>query len=101
MRQRWEEPMTTATALSPQVVSGSARASSRAEMDAAVATLQESKGAWTAISVRERLELLGELSRRFLAVADQWSNLGIEAEGLDREQPGSGEEALVGPYFIL
>src|SRR3982751_2484586 len=50
-------PMTTATALSPQIVTGSARASSRAEMDAAVATLQESKGAWTAVSVRERREI--------------------------------------------
>ncbi len=93
--------MSTATALSPQIVTGSARASSRAEMDAAVAALQESKGAWTAVSVRERREILSELSRRFLAVADRWANLGIEAEGLDREHPGSGEEALVGPYFIL
>src|SRR6185503_2635128 len=79
--------MTTAT-LTPQIVTGSARASSRAEMDAAVAALQESKGAWTAVSVRERREILGELSRRFLAVADRWYNLGIEAEGLDREHPG-------------
>ncbi|HSU81525.1 MAG TPA: aldehyde dehydrogenase family protein, partial [Thermoanaerobaculia bacterium] len=93
--------MTTATALKPQIVTGSARASSRAEMDAAVAALQENKGAWTAISVRERREILAELSRRFLAVAERWANLGIEAEGLDREHPGSGEEALVGPYFIL
>jgi len=69
--------MTTATALNPQIVTGSARASSRAEMDAAVAALQESKGAWTAVPVRERREILGELSRRFLAVAERWANLGI------------------------
>src|SRR4051794_41844030 len=93
--------MTTAAALSPQIVTGSARASSRAEMDAAVATLQASKGAWTAVSVRERREILGELSRRFLAVADPWANLGIEAEGLDPEHPRSGEGAPGGAYFIL
>lgn len=92
--------MTTAP-VTPQIVTGSARASSRAELDAAVAVLQEKKGAWTAVGPRERLSLLSDLSRRFLAVADRWAQLGIEAEGLDPEHPGSGEEALVGPYFIL
>jgi acyl-CoA reductase-like NAD-dependent aldehyde dehydrogenase len=92
--------MTTAT-VTPQIVTGSERASSRAEMDAAVAALQENKGAWTAVTPRERIALLGDISRRFLGVAERWAALGIEAEGLDPEHPGSGEEALVGPYFIL
>jgi hypothetical protein len=90
--------MTTAT-LTPQIVTGSARSSSRAEMDAAVAVLQESKGAWTLVSVSERIALLTELGRRFLAVADRWTALCSEAEGLDPAQ--SGEEALVGPYLIV
>jgi hypothetical protein len=88
-------------ALSPQIVTAAARASSRAEMDAAVAALQENKGAWTAVRVSERIKLLTELSRRFLAVAERWAALGVEAEGLDPAHPSSGEEALVGPYFIL
>ena len=92
--------MTTAT-VTPQIVTGAARSSSRAEMDAAVAVLQENKGAWTAVGPRERIALLADLSRRLLAVAERWAALGIEAEGLDPEQPSSGEEALVGPYFIL
>jgi acyl-CoA reductase-like NAD-dependent aldehyde dehydrogenase len=92
--------MTTAT-VAPQIVTGSARASSQAEMDAAVATLQENKGAWTAVSPQERIALLSDLSQRFLGVAERWAALGIEAEGLDPKHPGSGEEALVGPYFIL
>ncbi|MFL6196654.1 MAG: aldehyde dehydrogenase family protein [Thermoanaerobaculia bacterium] len=92
--------MTTATVI-PQIVTGSARASSRAEMDAAVAVLQENKGAWTAVSIPDRIAILNEMSRRFLAVAERWAALGIEAEGLDPAHPGSGEEALVGPYFIL
>src|SRR6476661_1346347 len=75
----------------PQIVTAAARVSSRAEIDAAVAALQENKGAWTAVTVRERRAILAELSRGFLA----------EAEGLDPSQPSSGEEALVGPYFIL
>ena len=85
----------------PQIVTGSARVSSREEMVTAVAVLQENKGAWTAVTVRERRALLAELSRGFLAVAERWAALGVEAEGLDPEQPASGEEALVGPYFIL
>lgn len=97
--------MTTATdpsqVVSPQIVTGAARGTSRAEMDAAVDVLQESKGAWTAVSVRERIALLDELSRRFLAVADRWAALGTEAEGLAPGQPGTGEEGLVGPYLIL
>ncbi len=96
--------MTTATHHSPktpQILTPSAPSSSRAEMDAAVAVLQENKGAWTAVSPKERIALLGDLSKRFLAVAERWAALGIEHEGLDPEHPGSGEEALVGPYFIL
>jgi hypothetical protein len=85
----------------PQILTGAGRASSRAEMDAAVAALQEHKGAWTAVGVQERISLIGELMESFLRVADRWAALGIEAEGLDPEHPGSGEEALVGPYFIV
>jgi acyl-CoA reductase-like NAD-dependent aldehyde dehydrogenase len=92
--------MTTAT-VAPQILTGSDRASSRGEMDTAVAVLQETKGAWTAVAPRERLSLLSDITRRFLGVAERWAALGIEAEGLDPEHPGSGEEALVGPYFIL
>jgi acyl-CoA reductase-like NAD-dependent aldehyde dehydrogenase len=85
----------------PQILTGAGRASSRAEMDAAVSALQEHKAAWTAVGVPERISLIGELMERFLKVADRWAALGVEAEGLDPEHPGSGEEALVGPYFIL
>lgn len=85
----------------PQIVTGSRRTSSRAEMDAAVAALQENKGAWTEVSPVERIGILSELLQSFLAVADAWAAMGVEAEGLDPEQPGSAEEALVGPYLIL
>jgi acyl-CoA reductase-like NAD-dependent aldehyde dehydrogenase len=87
--------------VTPQILTGAARVSSKTEMDAAVAALQESKGAWTTVTVAERREILAELKARFLGVAERWAALGIEAEGLDPSQPGSGEEALVGPYFIL
>jgi acyl-CoA reductase-like NAD-dependent aldehyde dehydrogenase len=93
--------MTTPSTITPHIVVGASRASSHAEMDGAVADLQASKSAWTAVRPQERLTLLAELSHRFAAVADRWASLGVEAEGLDPDYPGSGEEALVGPYFIL
>jgi acyl-CoA reductase-like NAD-dependent aldehyde dehydrogenase len=92
--------MTTAT-LTPQIVTGASPTSSREEIDAAIAVLQQNKAVWTEVSVKERITILSDLSRRFHALAERWAALGIEHEGLDREHPGSGEEALVGPYFIL
>lgn len=74
--------------------------STREAMDAAVALLQGRRRAWVETSVRERIRLLEELSRSFLAVADRWARASVEAEGLDPER-GQGEEALTGPYFVL
>ena len=73
---------------------------SMADLDAAVAALQEKTRAWTAVSVRERIDLVAELTRTFLQVADRWAAACIEAEGLDPVH-GYAEEALVGPYFVL
>ncbi|HEX7183041.1 MAG TPA: aldehyde dehydrogenase family protein [Thermoanaerobaculia bacterium] len=74
--------------------------SPRTELDAAVAALQERKRAWSVVPVRERIEILHELTRSFLSIADRWAAACIEAEGLDPER-GNAEEALVGPYFVL
>jgi len=71
-----------------------------ADLDAAIASLQDKKRAWTAVSVRERTALVDELIRSFLQVADRWAAACIAAEGLDPVQ-GQAEEALVGPYFVL
>ena len=74
--------------------------SSRQAMDAAVAALQERKHAWVETSVRDRIRLLEELTRSFLAVTGRWADACIAAEGLDPER-GHAEEALTGPYFVL
>lgn len=73
---------------------------STADLDAAVAALREKTRAWTAVSVRERITLIEELTRSFLQVADRWAAACIEAEGLDPVH-GMAEEALVGPYFVV
>ena len=92
--------MTTAT-FTPQIVTPSAQASSRGEIDHAVNILQENKGAWTEVRPKERIAILTDLSKRFLAVTERWSALAMEAEGLDPAHPSSAEEVLAGPYLIL
>lgn len=75
--------------------------SSREAMDAAAAGLQERRRAWTALGVRERLALIDDLTRGFLAVAARWAAAVAEAEGLDPDLPVAAEETLVGPYFVI
>ncbi len=91
-------PIATATA---KPAAGGFPPTPRAEMDAALRDLQNAKRAWIAVSPAERVRLLAEMSRRTLAVAERWAALCTEAEGLTPGHPAWGEEALVGPYFML
>ncbi|HEX3530731.1 MAG TPA: aldehyde dehydrogenase family protein [Thermoanaerobaculia bacterium] len=77
-----------------------AAATSHASLDAAVAALQERKSAWAGTSIPDRIELLKELTRSFLAISGRWAAACIEAEGLD-PVAGHAEEVLVGPYFVV
>jgi acyl-CoA reductase-like NAD-dependent aldehyde dehydrogenase len=77
-----------------------ATATPHSSLDTAVAALQERKKAWTAVSPRERIAILEEITRSFMAVSGRWAAACIEAEGLDPER-GQGEEVLVGPYFVV
>ncbi len=45
--------------------------------------------------------LIDRLVRDVASVADDWIAACIAAEGLDPSAPESGEEALVGPYFVI
>ncbi len=73
---------------------------SNTALDQAITALQERKKAWTAVTPRERIDLLQEITRDFLAISNRWAAACIEAEGLDPEH-GQAEETLVGPYFVL
>ncbi|HEV7515188.1 MAG TPA: aldehyde dehydrogenase family protein [Thermoanaerobaculia bacterium] len=80
---------------------GGLDASSRSALDCAVAGLAGRKTDWVKVSIPERIALLDELIYGFLGVADRWTAACLEAEGLDPSHPSAGEEALVGPYFVL
>jgi acyl-CoA reductase-like NAD-dependent aldehyde dehydrogenase len=89
--------MTVATAPS----TAATPSSSQDTMDHAVRQLQATKRAWTEVSVRDRIEILEELTKSFLAVADRWAEACIQGENIDPGHPSSAEEALVGPYMVI
>ncbi len=76
-------------------------ADARPHLDAAVAEVRARKDAWVATPIPERLRLLDRLVRDVASVADEWIAACVAAEGLDPGQPEAGEEALVGPYFVI
>jgi acyl-CoA reductase-like NAD-dependent aldehyde dehydrogenase len=75
--------------------------SAQSALDAVVTGLKGRQADWAALPVPARIALLDELTRDFLAVADRWTAACLAAEGLDPSHPSAGEEALVGPYFVL
>jgi acyl-CoA reductase-like NAD-dependent aldehyde dehydrogenase len=85
----------------PVPPTGGLDASSQSALDCAVAGLKGRKGDWVKVATAERISLIDELVHGFLGVADRWTAACLEAEGLDPSHPSAGEEALVGPYFVL
>lgn len=76
-------------------------ATPRDALDRAVAELGESAARWARTPARDRIRLIDETIRAVGSVADRWIDLTIAAEDLDPDDPVSGEEAIVGPYFVL
>ena len=74
---------------------------SAAALDTAVADLVARRAAWVGVPVSERIAILDELRRSVTAVADEWTDVSLAAEGLDPADPTAYEEAVVGPYLML
>lgn len=71
------------------------------EVDAAIATLSERAPAWSATSVRSRIELLDDLLESTLAAAPGWTLAAAEAKGLASDSPTMGEDWINGPVSVL
>jgi len=82
-------------------VAGMMPPSSRETIDLAVEELQEHKHEWAALSVQERLAVLGELHRGFARVTERWVASALAAKGITPGTPTEGEEWLQGPFLIL
>lgn len=74
-------------------------ASTRAGIDAALATLSQKKAEWASLPIRDLRAILGELIKDFAAVAERWVAASVAAKGLDVAK--AGEEWLAGPYFVV
>lgn len=71
-----------------------------AALDQAVDEVRANAPSWVQAPAAERVRLLDEVMRATLAVADRWTRLACEHEGLDPDGPDSAEEAIVGPYIF-
>jgi len=69
--------------------------------DLAVAELDGVADRWAHTSPDEVARLLDETLRTTLAVADRWTALASEHEGLDPASAEAAEEAIVGPYVFM
>ena len=72
-----------------------------ADVDAAIATLTERAPAWSATSVRARIELLDDLLESTLAAAPGWTLTAAQAKGLASDSPTMGEDWINGPASVL
>ncbi len=71
------------------------------EVDAAIATLAERAPAWSATSVRTRIELLDDLLAATLEAAPGWTLTAAELKGLASDSPTMGEDWINGPVSVL
>ena len=77
------------------------KATTNAELDAALARLQKQKQAWATLAVREKAMLLDELAEKVGAVSEHWAVAACAAKGIPEGSPLAGEEWLSGPWALM
>ncbi|HEY0755552.1 MAG TPA: aldehyde dehydrogenase family protein [Ktedonobacteraceae bacterium] len=75
-------------------------ASTQAEMDSAISTLQQHKEAWVHVSVQERIALVDMLLHDFAALAPRWVEAALKAKGVSPDSPVAGEEWGAGAWPV-
>lgn len=74
--------------------------STQDEMDAAIATLQEHKEAWTRVTVDERIALVDALLSAFARIAPRWVEAALQAKGIGPDSPIASEEWGAGAWPV-
>jgi len=75
--------------------------SSPEQIDEAIATLKDHADEWLRLGIDERLQLLEDIEKSTLAVAERWVREACEAKQIPRGAPAEGEEWLGGPVVLL
>lgn len=73
--------------------------SRRAELDTAVAGLQELAPAWLELALAAKIQLADSALRGSLQVADRQVAAALAAKGLEPDSPLAGEDWFAGPYI--
>lgn len=73
----------------------------RAELDAALARLQQKKQPWAELPVAGKVGLLKDLVRSTARVAERWVVAAAAAKGLPPDSPLAGEEWTSGPWALM
>ena len=76
-------------------------ATSRPEIDAAVAAVSSRRAEWQRVSVARRIELLDRMIADTYAVARRWVEAECERKRIAFDSPASGEEWGTGPWCVL
>jgi acyl-CoA reductase-like NAD-dependent aldehyde dehydrogenase len=80
---------------------GRVPATSREELDRAVAELAAHKDEWAALDVGGRLALVERLHADCARIAERWVAVALQAKGITPGTPTEAEEWFGGPHFLV
>ncbi|MCP3165325.1 aldehyde dehydrogenase family protein [Myxococcus qinghaiensis] len=70
-------------------------------LETVIQRVKQGSRAWVKLGIPERLSLLEELSRGYMAIAEPSVRAACEAKGIDPHGPLAGEEWLAGPMVVV
>ncbi|WP_338863325.1 aldehyde dehydrogenase [Myxococcus stipitatus] len=82
-------------------LAASPRNTSASTLDSIIQRVKAGSRAWVKLGVPERLALLEELSRGYMAIAEPSVRAACVAKGIDPNSPVAGEEWLAGPMVVV
>ncbi|MGO9389035.1 aldehyde dehydrogenase family protein [Rhodoblastus sp.] len=72
-----------------------------ADLNQAVAELQEHKDSWARTSAAERVTILAEIKDELMRVAESWALTAARKKQIPLDSPLVGEEWMSGPYALM
>ncbi|MBO0782356.1 MAG: aldehyde dehydrogenase family protein, partial [Ktedonobacteraceae bacterium] len=82
----------------PQM-NGDFMSSTHTAIDSAIQTLQQHKNEWVKISVSQRITLLEQLLKKFMAITSRWVAASLQAKGINPAL--EGEEWMAGTWPVV